>query len=61
MQMLDAETIHRLLPYETLIPALHKMHEGEMPSGDGIDVAPRKEVCGMESACSPGTSVSPPL
>lgn len=36
MQMLDAETVHRILPYETLIPALHKMHKGEMPSGDGI-------------------------
>lgn len=36
MQMFDAETVHRLLPYEDLIPALQKMHEGEMPAGDGL-------------------------
>ena len=36
MQMFDAETVHRLLPYEELIPALRKMHEGEMPRGDGV-------------------------
>ena len=34
--MFDAETIHRLLPYEVLIPALQKMHEGEIPDGDGV-------------------------
>lgn len=34
--MFDAKTIHRLLPYEVLIPALQKMHEDEMPTGDGI-------------------------
>lgn len=34
--MFDAETVHRLLPYETLIPALHDMHAGEMPAGDGV-------------------------
>lgn len=36
MQMIDAETVHRLLPYEELIPALKTMHEGEMPAGDGV-------------------------
>src|SRR6056300_214612 len=36
MQLFDAETVHRLLPYEVLIPALQKMHEGEMPAGDGV-------------------------
>lgn len=36
MQMIDAETVHHLLPYETLIPALRELHEGEMPSGDGV-------------------------
>ena len=36
MQTFDAETIHRLLPYEVLIPALQKMHEGEIPDGDGV-------------------------
>ena len=34
--MFDAETIHQLLPYEVLIPALQKMHEDEMPAGDGV-------------------------
>lgn len=36
MLMLDAETVHRLLPYDSLIPALRKMHEGEMPAGDAV-------------------------
>lgn len=36
MQMFDAETVHQLLPYETLIPALKNMHEGEMPASDGV-------------------------
>lgn len=36
MQMFDAETVHRLLPYAELIPALQEMHEGEMPAGDGV-------------------------
>ncbi len=36
MDMLDAETVHRLLPYKTLIPALKKMHEGEMPESDAV-------------------------
>ncbi|RBI69806.1 ornithine cyclodeaminase [Roseovarius sp. TE539] len=36
MQLFDAETVHRLLPYDALIPALRKMHEGEMPAGDGV-------------------------
>jgi ornithine cyclodeaminase len=36
MQLFDAEAVHRLLPYENLIPALHKLHEGEMPVGDGV-------------------------
>ena len=34
--MFDAESVHRLLPYEELIPALLEMHEGEMPVGDGV-------------------------
>jgi len=36
MQVFDAETVHRLLPYTALVPALHKMHEGDMPAGHGI-------------------------
>ena len=36
MHMFDAESVHRLLPYEELIPALMEMHEGEMPVGDGV-------------------------
>ena len=36
MHMFDAESVHRLLPYQELIPALMEMHEGEMPDGDGI-------------------------
>ncbi len=36
MQMFDAETVHRLLPYDSLIPALQKLHEGKMPEGDGV-------------------------
>ena len=36
MQVFDAEEVHRLLPYETLIPALQRMHEGEIPEGDGV-------------------------
>ncbi|MEQ9261310.1 MAG: ornithine cyclodeaminase [Roseovarius sp.] len=36
MQMFDADAVHRLLPYEMLIPALKEMHEGEMPAGDGV-------------------------
>ena len=36
MQMFDADAVHRLLPYEELIPALQKLHEGEMPAGDGV-------------------------
>ena len=36
MHMFDAESVHRLLPYEELIPALLEMHEGEMPVGDGV-------------------------
>ncbi len=36
MKMFDAEAVHQLLPYEALIPALQKMHEGEMPAGDGV-------------------------
>ncbi|MFD1158950.1 ornithine cyclodeaminase [Roseovarius aestuarii] len=36
MQMFDAEAVHRLLPYDELIPALQKLHEGEMPAGDGV-------------------------
>lgn len=36
MQMFDAEAVHRLLPYKTLIPALKDMHAGEMPVGDGV-------------------------
>lgn len=36
MQMFDADSVHRLLPYEVLIPALHKMHEGEMPGSDSV-------------------------
>ncbi|MDF1728583.1 MAG: ornithine cyclodeaminase, partial [Sulfitobacter sp.] len=36
MRMLDAETVHRLLPYEDLIPALQKLHEGEMPAGASL-------------------------
>ena len=36
MQLFDAETVHKLLPYATLIPALGKMHEGEIPSGNSV-------------------------
>ena len=36
MHMIDAETVHRLLPYELLIPALRAMHLGEVPTGDGV-------------------------
>ncbi len=36
MQMFDADAVHRLLPYETLIPALQEMHRGEMPGGDSV-------------------------
>lgn len=32
MQLFDAETIHKFLPYDTLIPALGKMHEGDIIS-----------------------------
>ena len=36
MQLFNAETVHKLLPYDALIPALHKMHEGEIPSGNSV-------------------------
>ena len=36
MHMFDAESVHRLLPYEELIPALLEMHKGEIPVGDGV-------------------------
>ena len=36
MKTFDADAVHRLLPYELLIPALHRMHQGEMPAGDGV-------------------------
>ena len=36
MQLFDAETVHKLLPYDALIPALGKMHEGEIPSGNSV-------------------------
>ena len=36
MQLFDAETVHKLLPYEALIPALGKMHENEIPSGNSV-------------------------
>ena len=36
MQMFDAENVHRLLPYEELIPALMEMHKGEIPVGGSL-------------------------
>ena len=36
MRLFDAETVHKLLPYEALIPALAKMHEGDIPSGKSV-------------------------
>ncbi len=36
MQMFDANAVHRPLPYEKLIPALQRMHEGEIPAVDGV-------------------------
>ena len=36
LRLFDAETVHKLLPYEALIPALAKMHEGDIPSGKSV-------------------------
>ena len=34
MQMIDAETVHRLLPYKMLIKELKEMHKKKIPEGD---------------------------
>ncbi|RKF16761.1 ornithine cyclodeaminase [Roseovarius spongiae] len=34
MQTIDARKVHALLPYEALIPALRRSHEGERPLAD---------------------------
>ncbi len=36
MQMIDAETVHAQLAYDTLIPALRRFHEGDRPTSDAL-------------------------
>ena len=56
MQMFDAENVHRLLPYEELIPALMEMHKGEIPVGGSLYTDDPREQAICLSHCLAGWS-----